>query len=80
MFTCHRRGSRTELSGTRTDPGRNSGKLPHSTDEAIPAHGRIFQVYRQSAPLLGALCFILYFFIDKTEHFPLHDTQKGSKQ
>ena len=52
----HRRGSRKELSGNRTDRGRNSGKPHCGTDEAIP-HGRIFQVRKQSAPCFGALCF-----------------------
>ena len=54
--SCHRRGSRKELSGNRTDRGRNSGKPHCGTDEAIP-QGRIFQVRKQSAPCFGALCF-----------------------
>ena len=54
----HRRGSRKELSGKGTDPGRNSGKLLRSTEEAIPK-GRIFQVHQQSAPVSGALCLFI---------------------
>ena len=54
---CHRRGSRKELSGKRTDRGRNSGKPHCGTDEAIPARENLSGYETERAMLWRALFF-----------------------